>query len=621
MGDPSGGIGKMFSDPSLIQKLASNPKTSAYLADPSFMAKLQAIQQNPSNAQDLFSDPRMIQVLGVLMGVDMDVSTGPGAGAPGGSGSRFEPEEDVAMPDVLPAKKAEPAKKAPEPEPEPEDDEALEKKKAKEAADKEKALGTENYKKRNFDQAIKHYQAAWDLHKDITYLNNLGAAYFEKGEYQACIDTCTKAVEEGRELYADFKVIAKAYARIGTAYEKLGDLTQAIDYYNMSLREHRTPEVLNKVRAAERNKIEATRRAYIDPAKAEEAREEGNKKFKESDWPGAVAAYSEMIKRSPDDPRGYSNRAAAFIKLFEFPSALEDCDAAIKRDPKFIRAYIRKAQAYFGMREYSKSVDACSEAQNVDSEHHNGANAREIEQQQQKAFTAMYAARENETEEQTRERLMRDPEVRPRFHWANLLNTCTNQLVDYGHHARSCDAGDSPASTVGSGRVGRAHEKPECPHQDPEAHCRGCYSCWQVSDREIGNWGSACDGQECGKGWGRCWFGDRFPVTGVLGRVRQLLPGLQSWALSNPFYEPHEGRTVDCGLYCNRIALFNIEEQHNVFLSCQSLPPKTPRWYHCTKHGHDLYLPPRNRARFVEHPNRHQWPLTHCYLLLSSSIV
>lgn len=471
----------MFSDPNLLQKLASNPKTSSLLADPSFMAKLQAIKQNPSNMQELFSDPRMIQVLGVLMGVDMEMAS-PDQAPPGASSSKAEAEEDVPMPDA-PPKKPEPAKKAPEPEPEPEelDEEALEKKKAKEAADKEKLLGTENYKKRNFDEAIKHYQAAWDLHKDITYLNNLGAAYFEKGDYQACIDTCTKAVEEGRALYADFKVIAKSYARIGTAYEKLGDLGQAIDYYNMSLREHRTPEVVNKVRTAERNKIEAARRAYIDPVKAEEAREEGNKKFKDSDWPGAVAAYTEMTKRAPDDPRGYSNRAAAFIKLLEFPSALEDCDMAIKKDPKFIRAYIRKAQAYFGMREYSKCVDACTEALNVDSEHHNGANAKEIEQQQQKAFSAMYAARENETEEQTRERLMRDPEVS--YCWRE---PCCRRILtlhlDYGHHVRPGHAGHSPASAVRPSCAGGAHEEPQRPHQDPEAGCCGRYSRRQVKE-------------------------------------------------------------------------------------------------------------------------------------------
>ncbi|KAI1128771.1 hypothetical protein F5Y10DRAFT_239862 [Nemania abortiva] len=413
-GDPMGGLGKMFSDPNLLQKLMTNPKTSSYFSDPSFIAKVQALQKNPQNTQDLFSDPRMIQVLGVAMGVDMDMRMPDEA--PGASTSRAkEAEEDVEMPDLksssLPTSKPEPAK-APEPEPEPElDEEAVEKKKAKEEADKEKALGTENYKKRNFDEAIAHYTKAWDLYKDITYLNNLGAAQFEKGDYQACIDACNKAIEEGRLIYADFKMIAKSYARIGSAYEKMGDLASAVENYQKSLTEHRTPDTVNKLRAAERKKIEAAKQAYVDPAKAEEAREEGNKKFKEQDFPGAVAAYSEMIKRAPEDPRGYSNRAAAFVKLFEFPSALDDCNTAIKKDPKFIRAYIRKAQIYFGMRKYSECQDACNEASEVDNAHHNGANAREIEQQFSKAQQAMYAPRENETEEQTRERLMKDPEL------------------------------------------------------------------------------------------------------------------------------------------------------------------------------------------------------------------
>ncbi|TVY94243.1 Heat shock protein sti1-like protein [Lachnellula willkommii] len=410
-GDPlGGGLGNMFTDPQLYQKLAANPKTSKFLADPSFMMKLQQMKQNPNDTQSMFQDPRMIQVLGVLMGVDMDMMGGgmPG-GPPGGDGpAPTEAEEDVPMPDARPASTQPPKTKEPEPEPEPEDTEAQEKAKAKAAADAEKKLGTEQYKKRNFDEAIAHYTKAWEIYKDITYLNNLGAANFEKGDYEAAIKSCETAVEEGREIYADFKMIAKSYARIGSSYEKMGDFNKAIENYQKSLTEHRTPEVVNKLRAVEKTKIETARQAYIDPEKAEESRELGNKKFKEADWPAAVEAYSEMVKRAPDDPRGYSNRAAAFIKLLEFPSAIEDCDRAIKKDPKFIRAYIRKAQAYFGMRDYSKCLDACTEASEVDE---TKANAREIEQQQQKALSAMYSSRENETEEETKERIQRDPEI------------------------------------------------------------------------------------------------------------------------------------------------------------------------------------------------------------------
>jgi stress-induced-phosphoprotein 1 len=200
----------------------------------------------------------------------------------------------------------------------------------------------------------------------------------------------------------------RAYARIGTAYEKQNDLANAVLFYQKAQTEHRTPEVLAKLRAAEKAKIKAERDSYINPEEAEKARELGNAKFKEADWPAAVEAYSEMIKRAPDDPRGYSNRAACFIKLLAFPSAIQDCDEAIKRDVKFIRAYLRKAQAYFVMKEYNKCINTCAEAMEHDE---GGKNAREIQQQESKALQAQYSARDGESEQETMERIQRDPEV------------------------------------------------------------------------------------------------------------------------------------------------------------------------------------------------------------------
>src|SRR5947199_10109652 len=77
----------------------------------------------------------------------------------------------------------------------------------KQDADEEKVKGNAAYKARNFDLAIQHYQTAWDTYKDITYLNNLSAAYFEMGDYENSIAQAQKAVEEGREIRADFKLI------------------------------------------------------------------------------------------------------------------------------------------------------------------------------------------------------------------------------------------------------------------------------------------------------------------------------------------------------------------------------------------------------------------------------
>jgi len=199
-GDPSGGLGGMFNDPQLFQKLANNPKTSSLLADKEFMAKLQRVKQNPNSIGEEMRDPRFLQVMSVLLGIDMSFGAPPEAG-----GGPREPEEELPMTDAPPTER----EKSPELEPEPEDEETIAKKKAKEAGDAEKQLGTEYYKKRQFDAAIEHYAKAWELNKDITYLTNLGAAKFEKGDYEGTIEACEQAIAEGREVLADFKIIAK----------------------------------------------------------------------------------------------------------------------------------------------------------------------------------------------------------------------------------------------------------------------------------------------------------------------------------------------------------------------------------------------------------------------------
>lgn len=387
-GDPTAGLGGLFDDPQFFQKLASNPRTAALLNDQEFMTKLRHVKDNPNSMGDEMRDPRFLQVLSVLLGIDMQFPGAPPSG-------QEEPDEE--MPPLVP-----------DPEPEPQDEETISKQKAQAAGDAEKKLGNDFYKKRQFDEAIEHYGKAWELNKDITYLNNIGAAKFEKGDYQGAIEVCEQAVTEGREQRADFKMIAKAFARIGTAFEKLGDLTAAIENYNKSLMEHRTPDVLTKLRTAEKAKVKAEKDSYISSEEAERARELGQQKFQEADWPGAVEAFAEMTKRAPDDPRGYSNRAAALIKLMAFPQAVQDCDEAIKRDPKFIRAYVRKSQALLAMKEYNKTLDVLAEAQEQDDK---GAHTREIEQLQQKALEAQFSARVGETEQETADRIQRDPEI------------------------------------------------------------------------------------------------------------------------------------------------------------------------------------------------------------------
>lgn len=60
------------------------------------------------------------------------------------------------------------------------------------------------------------------LHINVQSDFLISAVYFEQKEYKKCIEQCEKAIEVGRENRADFKLIAKAFSRIGNSHRKLG---------------------------------------------------------------------------------------------------------------------------------------------------------------------------------------------------------------------------------------------------------------------------------------------------------------------------------------------------------------------------------------------------------------
>lgn len=405
---PDMGLGAIFSDPNLISKLKSNPKTAELMKDPELVQKVLQMQTNPqAGATNFLSDPRLMTIMASLMGIDMDMPEPPRQEKASEPVTNADEDPAVEAPQESP--KETPAKEEPEDVEMEEVEEPVKDTKAE--ADAAKAEGNTLYKQRKFDEAIAAYDKAWELHHDVTYLNNRSAAEFEKGDYDAAIKTCEKAIEQGRELRADYKVVAKSFARLGNSFLKKDDLESAAKYFDKSLTEHRTPDVLNKLRSTQREIKVREALSYIDPEKAEEARLQGKEYFTKSDWPNAVKAYTEMIKRAPEDVRGYSNRAAVLAKLLSFPDAVNDCNKAIEKDPSFIRAYIRKANAQLAMKEYSQALETLTVAREKDLAQGEGKNVSEIDQLYNKAMSNRFQAIEGETPEQTMERVGRDPEI------------------------------------------------------------------------------------------------------------------------------------------------------------------------------------------------------------------
>ena len=271
--------------------------------------------------------------------------------------------------------------------------------KVKALAAKEK--GNAAYKDKRFEEAIKFYDEAISLDPtDMTFLLNKAAVRIEQKDFDQCIKDCEKAVEVGRENRADFKVIAKAYARMALAFHRQDDLENAKKYYEKSLTEHRTPETRAKLSDVEKAIKDKERKAYVNPEISLEEKTKGNECFSKGDYPGAIQHYTEAIKRNPEDAKLYSNRAACYQKLAEFKLALQDCEDCIKLDPTFVKGHVRKGMALYALKEFTKASSAFQKALEIDS------NCQEAVEGYRKCTMASMS-----NPEEVRARAMSDPEV------------------------------------------------------------------------------------------------------------------------------------------------------------------------------------------------------------------
>ncbi|XP_077976542.1 stress-induced-phosphoprotein 1-like isoform X2 [Styela clava] len=384
--DQSSPIGNPFANiSSILPRLRANPKTAKHLSDPTYMAMLKDLEANPKSLTRYLTDPRMTETIGVILGVDI---MSPDAFQP--------PQPNMSTPSESTSKPAEPEQKQESMETEESD----EVKKSLE----EKALGNSFYKKKEFEKALEHYDKAIELDgTNITFYTNKAAVYFEQGDYDKCRETCFKAVDVGRDHRADYKLVAKAFARIGTSHMKEKNFSEAIKYLNKSLTEHRTKDTLEKLQACQKAVKEAERLAYINPDLSLEEKTKGNEAFQKGKFPDAVKFYTEAVKRNPDDAKLYSNRAAAYMKLMEFSLALKDSEECIKKDPTFVKGHIRKGAALEAMKETTKAMDAYQKATDLD------PNAKEASEGYIRCLNNDMQTRHDP--ESVRRRAMADPEV------------------------------------------------------------------------------------------------------------------------------------------------------------------------------------------------------------------
>lgn len=407
---PGGAAGGLFS-PAMMAQMAMDPRMRPYLNDPEMMAKIQMVQKNPNLLPTVLNDPKMMEMLGLMMGQEPGAAPAP---------------TPAAAPSPAPAPKKE-EKKMEKAEEKEEDwsnlsPEEQKKKETEKAARLKKEEGNNFYKKKEFEKALAAYDEAIAIDpKNMTFLSNKAAVYFTQKKYDDCIKQCMEAIEVGKANMAPFEDRAKAYTRCAKAYQKKGDLGTAIEMCKNAQLESYDKATQRLMKTMELDKKKKDAAAYQDESKAEEAKQRGNDFFRAKQWPQAVAEYEEAVKRSPKNAPIRNNLSAALCKIMDFNGAKREIEKALDLDPKYVKAWARKGDIEMVMKEFHKATDSYKKGLEIDP-----TNAA-CKQGLSKVTAQINYGRQNMTEEQKKEQAahaMADPEIQ-----AILQDPVTQQVL------------------------------------------------------------------------------------------------------------------------------------------------------------------------------------------------
>ncbi|KAF5728890.1 hypothetical protein HS088_TW21G01044 [Tripterygium wilfordii] len=96
--------------------------------------------------------------------------------------------------------------------------------------------------------------------------------------------------------------------------------------------------------------------------RAHELKEEGNKKFQNRDYAGALEQYDSALrltpKAHPDRAVFHSNRAACLMQMkpIDYDTVVAECTMALQVQPQFVRALLRRARALEAIGKYEMAM-------------------------------------------------------------------------------------------------------------------------------------------------------------------------------------------------------------------------------------------------------------------------
>jgi Flp pilus assembly protein TadD len=170
--------------------------------------------------------------------------------------------------------------------------------------------------------------------------NNLGAALFKEGKFEAAINHYNKAIRIKPDIAVTYHNRASAYAKLGQYQRAVEDFSEAIrqkpDYAEAYYNRGTIYCILHQYSLAIIDYNQAVR---IKPDYAEVYYNRGNSYAYLGQYSLAIADYGSAISLNPHDAQAHYNRGTIYAALGQYQPAIEDFQKAIFLKPDYEQAH------------------------------------------------------------------------------------------------------------------------------------------------------------------------------------------------------------------------------------------------------------------------------------------
>ena len=194
-----------------------------------------------------------------------------------------------------------------------------------------------------------------------------GSSSSKKRSRKLYVPKGTSALQEGASKFAllsNKPVVLLGTARVATA-PGFSEIPRVFSSFEEIAQQYQAPDkpVINsagatgrggeaasafasEVRQYHRHNLHRHQRIKCSPMRSNS---EGNIKYNEGDYVGAIQLYSQAIRLSPMTPTYLLNRSAALIQLQRFGDAVEDSNRATEMDETLVKGYLRAGRSLIAM--------------------------------------------------------------------------------------------------------------------------------------------------------------------------------------------------------------------------------------------------------------------------------